>query len=133
MLTEDDFHEQWHLVWNAKPESSLFHKNLDIDITNQWEVISQRLQSLPRAEKIETITQVTQLLNRQSKIVELKPPAINFETRGRPSGAKNKPKNTTKRDPSEFESLDTKRRKCGTCGKVGHNKRGCQSKMSAKV
>ncbi|RKF64239.1 hypothetical protein OnM2_020097, partial [Erysiphe neolycopersici] len=118
MLTADDFHEQWHLLWKAKPESSVSDQNLDNDIKMQWEVISKRVQSLPIAGKTEIIAQVTQLLNGQSKLVNLKPPAINLETRGRPIGARNKPKNTTMRDPSEFEYIDTKRRKCGNCGEV---------------
>ncbi|CAB4377488.1 unnamed protein product [Rhizophagus irregularis] len=48
-------------------------------------------------------------------------------TKGRPSGVTNKRStNSTRRDPSRFELVDQRVRKCTVCHQPGHNSRSCQ-------
>ena len=50
-----------------------------------------------------------------------------ISTKERPSGTTNKwSTNLTRRDPSGFEFIDQRGRKCTLCNQPGHNSRTCQ-------
>jgi hypothetical protein len=57
-------------------------------------------------------------------------PAIVCSGRGRPVGAKN----TTRRDPSQFEYVErtTSQFRCGRCHALGHNRRTCTANVADK-
>ncbi|CEG40683.1 Zinc finger, CCHC-type [Plasmopara halstedii] len=65
-------------------------------------------------------------------LLELQPPQNDKRGRGRPPGAKNLSKSSTKRNPSYFEVVEKevgqKRRKCGNCGVPGHTRPKCTVK-----
>ena len=59
----------------------------------------------------------------------VKEPRADVVGKGRPVGARNKPKSSTARDLSAFELAGvTTGRKCRACGQSGHNARTCTSK-----
>ena len=95
----------------------------------KWTVLEKKVKELTGDHQKVLLAQMTQLVEDHITVVEMRAPKIQTETRGSPLGSRNLPKSSTKRDLSKFEHMDQveslKKRKCGCCGKVGHNKRTC--------
>ena len=62
------------------------------------------------AQKNLQMDTISHILDRSGTVVDIKLPKKARQGGGRPGGAPNKPKSTT-RDPSKFEYLETKRKK----------------------
>ena len=74
------------------------------------EKIKERLLELPPSQRAIQLSAISRLLEGSGTVVDLKLPKESVKGRGRPKGAPNKPRTTT-RDPSAFEVLEKKRKK----------------------
>jgi len=72
--------------------------------------IKERLLELPPSQRAIQLAAISRLLKGSGTLVDLKLPKESVKGRGRPKGAPNKPRTTT-RDPSAFEVLEKKRKK----------------------
>ncbi|CAG8832188.1 22049_t:CDS:1, partial [Gigaspora margarita] len=94
-----------------KTEDSLYQK---------WEDFGHQFTSLSIYKKNSTLERMPSLF--KESIVIIQDPEVQY-TRGHPAGAKNCSQLSTKRDPSTFELIMS--RKCSICHEVGHNSRTC--------
>ncbi|CEG49865.1 uncharacterized protein PHALS_07605 [Plasmopara halstedii] len=74
----------------------------DQDTTTAWDALGKQLLFLPDVRQKVVLAQASRLIAGHGTVVELQP-QNNKRGRGRPPGAKNLPKSSTKRNPSSFE------------------------------
>nr|CCA22470.1 Pc21g00130 putative [Albugo laibachii Nc14] len=84
-LTAYNFHPQWQMEWNSTNGE---RRNFG----GQWELIRARIEMLPETKQEKAISDIEKVLDGRSTTVQLKPPLVNFQSRGRLFGAKNLPK-----------------------------------------
>jgi len=139
----NDINEHWWIherisavIPNCNPEivlpvesSESIVPPTDNPIENLIENIRQRSQSWTAVERQEKLKTLECILTQPSPVV-LDP--VIYVGKGRPSGSLNRIKSlpvcSTKRDPSSWELVEFesgKKRKCGYCHQLGHNKRKC--------
>jgi len=95
-------------------------ESIDLALSN----LRTSLLSWPEHQQKTALLKVLQLAEQRS--MPIFDPVIS-RPKGRPVGSKNKPKSSTKRDPSAFEIKEEEisGRKCSLCKDSGHNKRSC--------
>jgi len=104
----------WTLVFFLKyvqdQDFCQFKLNPERNTEEQIEKIKERLLELHPYQHAIQLSAISRLLEGSGTVIDLKLPKGPIKGRGRPKGAQNKPKSTT-RDPSSFEILDKKRKK----------------------
>lgn len=128
-LVMTDFDSHW---WLEKPTNLPVVPSLGARITDLDELFVQIRSAFvagPTHRQLEMMEQL-RALAKHGPSFRFGDPSTAV-TRGRPTGALNKRKHDTRRDPSGFELVEgsvTIKRKCGACGLFGHNSRTCKCK-----
>ena len=100
------------LILSFFQDQDLRQRNINLDSKTEEEVerIKARLLELPPSKRAVQLSAISRLLEGSGTVVDLKLPKEPIKGRGRPKGAPNK-RRTTTRDPSAFEILEKKRKR----------------------
>ena len=118
-LQLDDFYQHWW-IQQQSPQQRL--PETEDSLQQKWEEYGQQFSSLSLYQKSAALNKISGLFQESTAVIQdqqVQP------TRGRPVGAKYRPQSSIERDPSTFELVIGKQRKCGICREVGHNSRTC--------
>ncbi|KAM5575510.1 protein FAR1-RELATED SEQUENCE 5-like [Rosa sericea] len=126
-LQLNSIHEQWRI------DTRSFDHGASLDDGDEIGVLLSefkfKYERMPLTQKDNTKRKLTQFLG--ASLPLLLEPNVQPH-KGRPLGSKNKKESSsTKRDPSAFEIMEEKSRKCGHCQGGGHNIRTCPLKYKA--
>jgi MULE transposase domain len=123
-LSRENFHKHWWLDRNNNEIINNEESNQDLT-TCLTRILTESV-NWPTYLKNHFCKGILSLEDRLK--VHLKNPSIT-QTRGRPSGSNNILDNSTRRELSAFEYVEenTRPRRCGICGSIGHNSRTCNN------
>ncbi|CAG8799244.1 23178_t:CDS:2 [Gigaspora margarita] len=112
-LQPDNFYQHWWLQQQL-PQQRL--PETDDSLQQKWEDYGQQFSSLSLYQKSAALNKMSSLFQESTAIIQ--DPQVQ-PTRGHPAG-----------DPSTFELVMGKQRKCGICRGIGHNSRTCPNAES---
>jgi hypothetical protein len=102
--------------------ASLAHGDPIISLLSE---VKEKYEKQPLMERENTIKQLSHVLGVSNPLI-FEP--IIQPHKGRPMGSKKRNEtSSTNREPSHFEIVEKKARKCGSCGNSGHNRSTCPS------
>ncbi|KAL0248406.1 hypothetical protein GEMRC1_003642 [Eukaryota sp. GEM-RC1] len=128
-LTREDFHPQWQLCRTANDEYLERVQHVQQPRTSMYEVMGDLIQ-LTQEQKDYAVGKIRATLQTAATFSLPPLPAETRKRKGRPLGSRNK-RTSTQRDPSSFEIATqqaSNRRKCGVCGRPGHNRTTCEER-----
>ncbi|CAB4388322.1 unnamed protein product [Rhizophagus irregularis] len=119
----DNIHKHWWIQeYSLMQDENVFHREVTLQPILQN--LQEKYQEWPEFQQKAAQETLNNMFN--APIMVLQNPKV-VSTKGRPSGATNKRSNTsTRRDPSGFELVEQRVRKCTHCHQSGHNSRTCQ-------
>lgn len=124
-----DFNKHWHLDRAALRQPVSISPNEPVSINVIISALIDRFYTAPFHEQVAIYEQL-KATTKSGPTFAFKDP-LPAKTRGRPSGAQNKPTTSAARDPSAFGYVEGSARiknRCGVCNSFGHNARTCQQK-----
>ena len=125
-LQLNSIHDQWRIDTRAFDQGASMDEGDEIDVL--LSEVKSKYTRMPLTEKDNAKRKLTQFLGTSPLLLE---PNVQPH-KGRPLGSKNKKEvSSTKRDPSAFEIMEKKARKCSHCHNGGHDIRTCQLKDKA--
>src|SRR5947209_7447922 len=124
-LILDNIHKYWwiqgHFSVPQTDENAFSHENA---LQSRLQNLQKRYQEWPKFQQVTAHATLDEMIN--APLMVLQNPNV-VPTKGRSSGATNKRStNSIRRDPSGFELVDQRVRKCTVCHQPGHKSHSCQ-------